>query len=191
MSSIQTTEQDAFRGIVAKENTGPAETLPGERKPFYLDKGHGKKHQLLSQLLTTMISHRETDGKFSVILLQGPASPEPVPAHYHTREDEWTFILEGKVRWWVGDQHRLLFPGDSIYQPANVPHAFKFEGSYNKMLALNVAGGFEDFFDIVATPSNDFVAPPVSDYQAPSREQWEEAAGKFGWHPVPDYDFGI
>ncbi|MFT3866643.1 MAG: quercetin 2,3-dioxygenase [Solirubrobacterales bacterium] len=189
MDSTNTVAPEGYREIAASESTGPAEGLPGKREGFFLDKGHGKKHTLLSQLLTTMISGRETDGKFSVIVLQGPASKDPVPAHYHTKEDEWTFILEGKVRWWVGNEHRLMYPGDSLYQPAMVPHAFKFEGGYNKMLAINVEAGFEDFFDIIASPSDLFSAP--TEYEIPNQEQWREAAEKFGWHPVPDYDYGI
>src|SRR5436305_12879595 len=104
MESTKIEAPEQFRGIVASENTGPAQTLPGERKEYFLEKGYGRKHALLSQLLTTMVSARETDGKFSVILLQGPESKDPVPAHFHTKEDEWTFVLEGKVRWWVGDE---------------------------------------------------------------------------------------
>lgn len=189
MDSTSIEAPEEYRGIVAHENTEPAQTLPGTNTGFFLDKGHGMRHTVFTQLLTTMISAKETEGRFSAIVLQGPASPDPVPAHYHEHEDEWTFILEGKVHWWVGSEHRICYPGDSVYQPRMVPHGFRFEGTYNKMLAVNVAGGFEAFFDIIGKRTELFSAP--LEVSIPQQNQWREAAEKFGWHAVPDYDYGI
>jgi quercetin dioxygenase-like cupin family protein len=187
MDSTNIDAPEQYQGVVASESTGPAQTLPGSPAGFYLDQGYGHKASLLSQLITTLVSTRETDGRFSVLLFEGPAN-EPIPAHYHTKEDEWYFVLEGKIRWWHGDQHRLLYPGDSVYLPANVIHCFALEGGYNKMIGINVAAGFEDFFDVIGTPTDAFSAP--EHFEIPSEEQWREAAVKFGWHTVPDYDYG-
>jgi quercetin 2,3-dioxygenase len=188
MKSTNIAAAEPFQGVVAREVTGPARELPGTPGGFYLDQGYGHKQSLLSQLITTLVSTRETAGRFSVLLFEGPAN-EPIPAHFHTQEDEWYFVLEGKIRWWHGDEHRLLYPGDSVYLPANVIHCFALEGGYNKMIGLNVAAGFEDFFDVIGTPTDAFSAP--EQYEIPSEAQWREAAEKFGWHAVPDYDYGL
>jgi quercetin dioxygenase-like cupin family protein len=188
MDSTNIEAAERYRGIAARESSEPARELPGKPGGFYLDQGYGHKQTLLSQLITTLVSTRETNGKFSVLLFEGPAN-EPIPAHYHTQEDEWYFVLEGKIRWWHEDQHRLLYPGDSVYLPANEIHSFSLEGGYNKMIGINVAAGFEDFFDVIGSPSEAFCAP--QEYEIPAEAQWREAADKFGWHGVPDYDYGL
>jgi quercetin 2,3-dioxygenase len=188
MESTNIEAPEDYQGIAAVENTEPAQALPESGKGFFLDKGHGHKNTLLSQLITTVVSSRDTGGRFSMCILEGPAN-EPVPAHFHTEEDEWFFVLEGKVRVWLDREHRLLYPGDCAYLPARVVHAFAFEGGYNKFLGLNVAGGFEDFFDIVGTRSEAFSAP--DEFHEPTEEQWRKAGEAFAWHAVPDYDYGI
>jgi quercetin dioxygenase-like cupin family protein len=187
MESTNVEAPEQYRGIKAIENTAAAQELPGTPEGFYLDQGYGEKNSLLSQLITTLVSTRETGGRFSVLLFEGPAN-EPIPAHYHTKEDEWYFVLEGKIRWWHGDEHRLLYPGDSCFLPANVVHCFALEGGYNKMIGLNVAAGFEDFFKVIGTATEAFSAP--TEYEMPSEDKWRDAAEKFGWHAVPDYDYG-
>ncbi|MBC7234696.1 MAG: cupin domain-containing protein [Chloroflexi bacterium] len=44
-----------------------------------------------------------------------------VAAHQHPHE-QITHLLEGRVRFTVGDETVLLEPGDSCLLPANVPH---------------------------------------------------------------------
>jgi quercetin dioxygenase-like cupin family protein len=171
MDSTNVQAPEEFRGLVATENIGPAQ-----------------KHSLLSQLITTLVSGRETNGRFSMLLFEGPAN-EPIPAHVHTQEDEWYYVVEGKIRWWHGTEHRLLYPGDSVYVPANVVHCFKLEGGYNKMVGLNVTAGFEDFFGVIGSRTEAFSAP--QEYQIPTEQQWRDAADQFGWHAIPDYDYGI
>jgi quercetin 2,3-dioxygenase len=188
MESTRLAAPEQYQGLVATENTGPATELPGEEAGFYLDQGHGKKRTVLGELITTLISGQETGGQFSVLLLEGPAD-EPIPAHVHQQEHEWAYILEGKVRWWCNSEHRLMYPGDSAYLPANAPHCFKFEGGYSKMLVFNVPAGFEGFFDVIGKPTDASVAP--QEIHVPSEDTWREAAEKFGWIGLNDYDYGL
>jgi quercetin dioxygenase-like cupin family protein len=172
----------------AVEVTGPAVSLPGHERGYFLDRGHGHRVTLLGQLVTTLVSKNESDGKFSLTVLEGPPD-DAVPAHFHTAESEFWYVLEGSLRVWLGDEQRLLHPGDCAYLPANVVHSFRLEGSYTKFMGFNFPGGFEGFFDVLGKPYDQFMAPVEK--VIPTPEQWQEAASKFVWFDVPDYDFGL
>lgn len=46
------------------------------------------------------------------------------PAHFHTRATEVFHVLDGTMRFLVGDEVRTLGRGDFLTVPPNVPHAF-------------------------------------------------------------------
>jgi quercetin 2,3-dioxygenase len=179
----------SYDGGPAQEVTGPASDLPGAREPYFLDAGQGRRRAVVTQLNTRLIASEESDGKLTVAMLQGAAEENPLPAHQHEREDHLFFILEGAVRVWVGGLHRLLHPGDCAFLPAGLPHSFRLEGAYNKLLSINTPGGFETFFDQVGEPTDNYVAPTVPVMAPP--EKWQQAAAEHDWHAVPNYDFGL
>jgi hypothetical protein len=51
-----------------------------------------------------MIDGPETDGRFS--LVEHPMSPRALaaPLHLHTREDEYSFVLQGRMGALLGDE---------------------------------------------------------------------------------------
>lgn len=52
-----------------------------------------------------------------------PGSNVP-PPHSHSANEELVYVLEGTLRYTVGDQTRDLGPGDSMATPCGVAHAF-------------------------------------------------------------------
>ncbi len=44
--------------------------------------------------------------------------------HTHRHEDEYTYVLEGEIGVQVGDEVRVARPGDLVFKPRGVPHAF-------------------------------------------------------------------
>lgn len=48
---------------------------------------------------------------------------ELVIPHVHSREDEFTLLLRGRIGARVGDTDYELGPGDLLLKPRNVPHA--------------------------------------------------------------------
>lgn len=70
------------------------------------------------------------------------------PLHYHYEQDEWWYILEGEFLFKVGDQTFTARPGDSIFGPRNVPHAFAKinEGTAKLLMAFQPAGKMEEHF---------------------------------------------
>jgi len=57
--------------------------------------------------------------------------------HKHPRQEEVLYILEGKVEQWIGEEKKILHPGDSAFVPADVVHASFNIGEGNaKILAI-------------------------------------------------------
>jgi mannose-6-phosphate isomerase-like protein (cupin superfamily) len=94
-----------------------------------------------------LIDGEETDGGFS--LLEHPMSPRALaaPLHIHTREDEYTFVLEGKVGALLGDDVLVAEPGDLVWKPRNQWHTFWNAGDEPaRILEIIAPAGFEKFF---------------------------------------------
>lgn len=70
------------------------------------------------------------------------------PLHLHLAQEEWFYVMEGKLLFQVGDQRLTLQSGDSILGPRNVPHAFMAIGpNPARMLITFTPGGrMEQFF---------------------------------------------
>lgn len=89
-----------------------------------------------------------TGGAASFVL--HPLAPRALgsPVHTHSREDEWTYVLEGQVGVQVGEQVVLARPGDLVLKPRTVPHAFwNPTDEPARMLEVITPGGFEAYFE--------------------------------------------
>ena len=48
-----------------------------------------------------------------------------VPLHKHPTTDELFFILEGRIKFKVGDKELVAVPGDVVQGKMNIPHSFE------------------------------------------------------------------
>src|SRR5206468_12540919 len=70
------------------------------------------------------------------------------PVHTHSREDEWTYVLNGQAGVEVGNQMVVAGPGDLILKPRDVPHAFwNPTDEPARLLEVITPGGFETYFE--------------------------------------------
>ena len=70
------------------------------------------------------------------------------PLHRHSREDEYSFILEGRVGADLGGQIVFGEPGDLIFKPRGQWHTFWNAGDTPaRILEIISPAGFEKFFD--------------------------------------------
>jgi quercetin dioxygenase-like cupin family protein len=94
-----------------------------------------------------MIGGAETGETFA--LVEHPIEPRilAAPMHTHRHEDEYTYVLEGEV----GDEVRIARPGDLVFKPRNVPHAFWNAGDVMaRVLEIISPAGFERYFAEIA-----------------------------------------
>ena len=94
-----------------------------------------------------MIDGEDTARRFS--LVEHPMSPHALaaPLHRHNREDEYTFVLEGRVGALLGDDVLVAEPGDLVFKPREEWHTFWNAGDEPaRILEIIAPSGFEDFF---------------------------------------------
>jgi gentisate 1,2-dioxygenase len=69
------------------------------------------------------------------------------PLHLHTREDEYSFVLEGRMGALLGDDVVEAGPGDLVHKPRNQWHTFWNAGDEPcRILEVISPAGFEHFF---------------------------------------------
>jgi mannose-6-phosphate isomerase-like protein (cupin superfamily) len=94
-----------------------------------------------------MIDGAEADERFS--LVEHPMSPRALaaPLHRHTREDEYSWVIEGRVGALLGDEVVVGGPGDLIFKPRHQWHTFWNAGDESaRILEIISPAGFERFF---------------------------------------------
>ena len=70
-----------------------------------------------------------------------------VPPHIHTREDEFSIVLEGEIGFRSNDQEVVLAAGGYIVKPRGEVHAMWNAGKKPaRMIEVISPAGFEDFF---------------------------------------------
>jgi mannose-6-phosphate isomerase-like protein (cupin superfamily) len=95
-----------------------------------------------------MIDGSEAGERFS--LVEHPLSPRALaaPLHRHTREDEYSFVLEGRLGALLGEEVVEAGPGDLVFKPRDEWHTFWNSGDEPcRILEIISPAGFERFFE--------------------------------------------
>src|SRR5215210_6786746 len=94
-----------------------------------------------------MIDGAAAGQRFS--FLEHPMSPRALaaPLHRHLREDEYSFVLQGRMGALLGDDVVEAGPGDLVFKPRNQWHTFWNAGDEPcRILDIISPAGFENFF---------------------------------------------
>jgi len=108
----------------------------------------GKVGELGSIGVRFMVDGEESGGGFS--LVEHPMAPHALaaPLHRHSREDEYSFVLEGRVGAQLGDEILYGEPGDLIFKPRGQWHTFWNAGDQPaRILEILSPAGFERYFE--------------------------------------------
>ena len=83
------------------------------------------------------------------------------PLHRHTREDEYSFVLEGRMGALLGDEVVEAGPGDLVFKPRNQWHTFWNAGDEPcRLLEIISPAGFELFFEELSDMGGALAADP-------------------------------
>ena len=108
----------------------------------------GKAGSLGSIGVRFMIGGPDTDERFS--LVEHPMAPRALaaPLHRHAREDEYSYVLEGRMGALLGDEVLIGEPGDLIFKPRDQWHTFWNAGDQPaRILEIISPAGFERYFE--------------------------------------------
>jgi mannose-6-phosphate isomerase-like protein (cupin superfamily) len=90
----------------------------------------------------------ETGGGFSLVEHPMPPRALAAPLHRHTKEDEYSFVIEGRMGALLGDDVVFAEAGDLAFKPREQWHTFWNAGDEEcRILEIISPGGFEHYFD--------------------------------------------
>lgn len=69
---------------------------------------------------------------------------EGPPPHYHPNEEQFMFVLEGRMRMVLGDEERIIGPGTLVHIPRNVRHGVRALGGPAVFFATKSPAGTGD-----------------------------------------------
>ena len=125
-----------------------------------------------------MIDGAEAAERFSLVEHPMSARALAAPLHRHTREDEYSYVLEGRMGALLGDDVVTAGPGDLVFKPRNQWHTFWNAGDEPcRILEIISPAGFERFFAELDAMGGALQAPP---------QAVGELAQRYGLEMQPD-----
>jgi mannose-6-phosphate isomerase-like protein (cupin superfamily) len=95
-----------------------------------------------------MVDDYRSSGDFALVEHPMPPRALAAPLHRHSREDEYSYVLEGRVGALLGDDVLIGEPGDLIFKPRHQWHTFWNAGEEPaRILEIISPAGFERFFE--------------------------------------------
>jgi mannose-6-phosphate isomerase-like protein (cupin superfamily) len=94
-----------------------------------------------------MIDGPTAGERFSLVEHPMSARALAAPLHRHTREDEYSYVVEGRMGALLGDDALEAGPGDLVFKPRGEWHTFWNAGDEPcRILEIISPAGFEGFF---------------------------------------------
>lgn len=125
--------------------------LDADDGPYLIDAGDGRTLDFGSFAVRFMAFTEQTGGGFSLIEHPIPPHCLVAPLHRHSREDEYSFVLEGRMGALLGEDVIYARAGQLAVKPRNQWHTFWNPDDVPcRVLEIISPGGFEHFFEELA-----------------------------------------
>jgi mannose-6-phosphate isomerase-like protein (cupin superfamily) len=142
------------------------------REPYALPDGGGNTDFWLPFVpgvsrVSTKVSGEQTAGRLLQLRSTDSLGAAP-PLHIHHDADETWYVIDGQLTVFVGDERIEAGPGDFVFGPMGVPHAFLVTSERaESLITCSPAGtkgrmgyGLDGFFREAAVPVVPGEAPP-------------------------------
>ncbi len=107
----------------------------------------GEVVHLLALGVRYMIDGDTTGGAFTLVEHTLPPRALGAPLHTHRNEDEYSYVLEGRVGVQLADEVLEAGPGELVFKPRGQQHAFWNGGDEPaRLLEVIAPAGFESYF---------------------------------------------
>jgi quercetin dioxygenase-like cupin family protein len=137
------------------------------QKPFLSNPAPDNSRAIPGALFHFLATGAQTNNQFSLMFIEVHKGNEP-PPHTHRNEDENYYILEGQIRFWVGDDVFDAKAGDFIHLPKNIPHRFELQSECVKELMWMTPAGLEKWFWDNSVPAASMQPLPLMKEQPPA-----------------------
>ena len=160
------------------DTTASNATAESPQAPIALGPGEGEALWFLGQLVTIKSSGESTAGRVAVTETLAPRGSGS-PLHVHHNEDEWFYVLEGELTFWVGGKVSTASAGSFVYGPRDIPHTFTVSSEQARFLLVLEPAGFEGFLRALGQPAQQLVIPPPAT-EPPDLERMTAIAAQHG-----------
>jgi len=140
--------------------------------------GEGETFWSFGALITIKASAETTAGRVAVIEVLAPKGAGS-PLHVHHNEDEWFYVTEGELTFWVGGRIIHAPTGAFVFGPRDIPHTFMVSSAQARFLLVTQPGGFEKFLRELSQPALTQAPPPPAS-EPPDMELILATAAKYG-----------
>ena len=128
-------------------------TPPSDDTPRIIGPGDGKFVDLGSLGVRFLVWSEESGGGFSLVEHPIPPRTLAAPLHRHSNEDEYSYVLEGRMGALLGDEVVYAEEGTLVFKPRDQWHTFWNAGDGPcRILEIISPGGFERLFEEAAEP---------------------------------------
>jgi quercetin dioxygenase-like cupin family protein len=127
--------------------------------PIALKRDEGDALWACGSLAMVKASSASTDSRVFVVEMLAPRGAGS-PLHVHHREEEWFYVTEGELIFWVGGQVIDAPPGSFVYGPRDIPHTFDVASDEARFLLVTEPAGFEAFMRAASEPAPSLTIPP-------------------------------
>jgi quercetin dioxygenase-like cupin family protein len=104
-----------------------------------------------------MVEGDRTAGRFALVEHRLAPRALAAPLHFHTKEDEYSFILEGDVGAYLGGTELVAHAGDLVAKPRGQWHTFWNAGeSTARVLEIISPAGLEELFRLLDTSPDSY-----------------------------------
>jgi quercetin dioxygenase-like cupin family protein len=146
--------------------------------PIAYAQGEGETLWSFGALATVKASTKMTGGGVFVMELLAPKGSGS-PLHVHHREDEWFYVLEGELAFWVGGRVIAAPSGSFVFGPRDIPHTFMVTSDLARFLLVTEPGEFEGFVRELSEPART-PTPPPPPTGPPDMERILRTAARYG-----------
>jgi mannose-6-phosphate isomerase-like protein (cupin superfamily) len=131
--------------------------------PRILGPNDGKTVDFGSFGVRFMVWSEESGGGFSLVEYPIPPRTLVAPLHRHANEDEYSYVLEGRMGAQLGDEVVHAQKGDLVFKPREQWHTFWNSGEEPlRILEIISPGGFEHVFKEMADDPEAMVGETAS-----------------------------
>ena len=118
---------------------------------------HLKMKGITLNTLDLKVSGKDTVGDVAIFEQVGSTPNGGPPLHIHPYQDEIFYVIEGEYRFQVGEDKYELKPGDTIFLPRGIRHAFiQLSEKGRLIITYQPAGKIEGFFKTTSL----WISPP-------------------------------
>ena len=146
--------------------------------PIALQPGEGEARWFIGALGTIKAAAETTNGQVAVLEFRWPEGGGS-PLHVHRHEDEWFYVIEGELTFWVGGKVIVAPAGSFVYGPRDIAHTFVVTSTEARFLMVTEPAPFADFVRALSEPANSLTLPPAS-VEPPSPEHMTAVAAEYG-----------